>query len=110
MVVLEALKYRLHRGHRSNLNFYRDSNGREIDLFLSYGPDIFPIEIKSGMTINADYFKNLRSLAKENEFPWGAGLIYGGDTSQNRHDVAVHPVQDIHILLASKQENKTTAS
>jgi len=99
MVVMEALKYRLHRGHRSNLNFYRDSNGREIDLFLAYGADVFPIEIKSGMTINTDYFKNLRSLAKEYKFPLGTGLIYGGDTSQTRHDVAVHPPQTLHLLL-----------
>jgi len=39
LVVMEALKYRLHRGRRSNLHFYRDSNGNEVDLLLNYGPD-----------------------------------------------------------------------
>lgn len=34
MVIMEALKYRLHRGKRANLNFYRDSNGNEVDLLL----------------------------------------------------------------------------
>lgn len=102
MVVMEALKYRLHRGQRSNLHFYRDSNGKEVDLFLSYGPDIFPIEVKSGMTINKDYFKSLRSLATEFEFPLGAGVIYGGEMSQIRHDVVVQPIFDFHHLLASK--------
>ncbi len=104
MVVMEALKYRFHRGQRSNLNFYRDSNGKEIDLFLRYGPDIFPIEIKSGMTIANDYFKSIRLLSRDTDFPLGAGLIYGGKTSQLRHEVSVHPVHELHLLLASKEE------
>lgn len=62
MVVIEALKYRLHRGKRSNLHFYRDSNGNEVDLLLGLGPDLYPIEIKAGMTINRDYFKGAGTL------------------------------------------------
>jgi uncharacterized protein len=57
MIVLEALKCRLHRGKRSNRSFYRDSNGNEVDLLLGLGSDFFPIEIKAGMTINRNYFK-----------------------------------------------------
>lgn len=102
MVVMEALKYRLHHGRRSNVHFYRDSNGKEVDLFLLYGRDIFPIEVKSGMTINKDYFKNLRSLAKEFDFPFGSGLIYGGEISQVRHDTEVRSIFGMHLLLASR--------
>ena len=57
---MEALKYRLHRGRRSNLHFYRDSNGIEVDLLLNY--DI-------GYKLTTDYTENeikaLKELANE---------------------------------------------
>ena len=33
-VVMEALKYRYNLGRRSNLFFYRSSNGNELDLIM----------------------------------------------------------------------------
>jgi uncharacterized protein len=35
--IIDALKYRFHRGKRSNLSFYRDSNGNEVDLLVGLG-------------------------------------------------------------------------
>jgi len=49
MVVADTLKYRFNHGRKSNLYFYRDSKGNEVDLLMHNGPDIFPIEIKAGM-------------------------------------------------------------
>jgi len=104
MVVMEALKFRLHRGNRSNLHFFRDSNGNEVDLLISYGPDLFPVEIKSGMTVNKDYFKGLKAFGKVFELPLGAGLVYGGGESQQRLDTTVCPVEGLYGLLAKKAE------
>ncbi len=101
MVVMEVLKYRLHRGRASNLNFYRDSNGNEIDLLLNYGPDIFPIEVKSGMTLNRDYFKGLNKFAKIFQLPLGAALLYGGDEEQQRFEIRVCSAKKTHLLLAA---------
>ncbi len=101
LVVMEALKYRLHRGRSANLNFYRDSNGNEVDLLLSYGPDLFPIEIKSGMTLNRDYFKGLKNFARIFPLPFGAGLLYGGDEDQQRFEVSVRSAKKIHLLLTA---------
>ncbi|MBL0717350.1 MAG: ATP-binding protein [Desulfosarcina sp.] len=106
MVVMEAFKYRLHSGRRSNLHFYRDSNGNEVDLLLNYGPDLFPVEIKAGMTLNRDYFKGLRAFAKVFDLPIGAGLLYGGKERQQRQDILVRPAREIHLLLA-EMENKS---
>lgn len=100
LVVMEVLKYRLHRGCRSNLHFYRDSNGNEVDLLLNYGPDLFSVEIKAGMTLNRDYFKGLRVFAKVFDLPLGAGLLYGGDERQQRQDVVVRPAREFYLLLA----------
>ncbi|MFH7321138.1 ATP-binding protein [Desulfurivibrio sp. D14AmB] len=100
LVIMEALKFRLHRGKRSNLHFYRDSNGNEVDLLLSLGPDLYPVEIKAGMTINRDYFKGLDHFGKN--FPHGQGraLVYGGDEEQQRSTTSVSPAISFHRLLA----------
>jgi predicted AAA+ superfamily ATPase len=101
MVVIEALKYRFNRGKRSNLYFYRDSKGNEVDLILVYGADLFPIEIKAGMTITRDYFKGLKHFAKvfPDHSPKGGGLVYAGDQSQSRADVLVVPYTKLNKLF-----------
>ena len=100
LVIAEALKYRLHKGRQNNLHFYRDSKGNEVDLLMVNGSDLFPIEIKSGMTITRDYFKGLRHFSKlfKASIPQGSGLVYGGDDSQQRTDVAIFSVYDLPDL------------
>ena len=105
MVVMEALKYRLHRGRRTNLHFYRDSNGNEVDLLLGLGPDLYPIEIKAGMTINRDYFKGLNSFAGNFPLPHGRGLVYGGNETQQRSETSIYPANLFYNLLASLEKN-----
>jgi uncharacterized protein len=83
MVIMEALKFRLNRGLHNNLFFYRDSDGAEVDLVLEFSNGIYPIEIKSGLTVSSDYFKGLRHMSKlfanpPAELPNGGALIYGG--------------------------------
>lgn len=103
MVVIEVLKYRFNQGQRSNLYFYRDSKGNEIDLLLVYGTDIFPIEIKAGMTITRDYFKGLNHFAKvfPDHIPKGGGLVYAGDQSQSRTNVMVVSYSNLNTILSA---------
>ncbi|MFP4532199.1 MAG: ATP-binding protein [Desulfobacterales bacterium] len=93
MVIVEALKSRLHHGKRSNLYFYRDSKGNEVDLLFANGPEIFPIEIKAGMTITREYFKGLNHIARvfPDDIPRGMGLVYAGGQPQRRTGVSVVP-------------------
>ena len=100
MVVMEALKYRRHRGKRPNFYFYRDSNGREVDLVQQRGPDLYPIEIKAGQTINPDHFRGLKNFATVFPLPQGSALIYAGDHPQTRHNTAVRPYWALGELLA----------
>jgi predicted AAA+ superfamily ATPase len=110
LVVVEALKYRLNRGKRSNMTFYRDGKGNEVDLVLEIGPDVFPIEIKAGATIATDYFKGLRSFEKvvpplENRGTdkpsvlSGSGLVYGGGEKQKRGSTIIYPFYAIEEML-----------
>ncbi|MBI5558678.1 MAG: DUF4143 domain-containing protein [Deltaproteobacteria bacterium] len=101
---MEALKYRLHRSRRGNLHFYRDSNGNEVDLLLSHGPDLYPVEIKAGMTINRDYFRGLDYFSGIFPTLLGRGLVYGGDEAQQRTATAVCPATMFHALLAGLEK------
>ena len=80
LIVSEFLKRCWNDGMPSNLFFWRDSKGLEVDLLLEQGDSLTPIEIKSGATFAADLINNLRkwSLLAGNpeQISW---LIYGGD-------------------------------
>ena len=102
MVIMEGLKHRLHRGKRANLSFYRDSNGNEVDLLIGVGPDLYPVEIKAGMTINRDYFKGLNHFAGLFPLPHGRAVIYAGDQTQERTDgTSIYPATGFHELLSN---------
>lgn len=102
LVILEVLKHRYNRGLRSNLFFYRDSKGNEVDLLLEFGSDLFPVEIKAGSTVAPDFFKGLKSFALlgKNQ-PWKSALVYGGSETQQRSDGMVCPVMALHGMLDS---------
>ncbi|MBN1931376.1 MAG: ATP-binding protein [Desulfobacterales bacterium] len=101
LVISEALKFRFNQGKRSNLYFYRDSKGNEVDLLLVSGSDIFPIEIKAGMTITRNYFKGLNHFVKlfPDHIPKGSGIVYGGDKVQQRTDVSIVPFDHLNHLF-----------
>lgn len=82
-IVLEYLKARFNRGERSNLFFWRDSSGNEIDLLVQEGQSLHPVEIKSGQTIIDDFFKGFRFWEKLTGEPGGT-VVYGGDQIQQR--------------------------
>lgn len=79
LVVVEALKSRLHAGKIPNLHFFRDSNGREIDLLYPNGRDVIPIEIKSSMTFDRSFASNIRYFQKVAKSETPGWIIYAGD-------------------------------
>jgi len=80
LMVTEFLKQCWHDGRPSNLFFWRDSKGLEIDLVLEKGEILTPIEIKSGTTIAADFTDNLKKWTQLSGNPLQPSwLIYGGD-------------------------------
>ncbi len=83
MVVTELVKVRLNVGEEVNLSYWRDKTGREVDIIVDEGISLLPIEIKSGQTIQNDYFKNIEywnQLSGEEK----AVVLYGGDQTQHR--------------------------
>jgi len=98
-VVGELLKGRYNKSLPSNLFFWRDNTGNEVDVVVDQGLTLMPIEIKSGQTINADYFSSLRKwlswAGAEAGKPY---LIYGGDECQERREGEVVPWREVNGL------------
>ncbi len=94
-IISELLKNRFNQGKRSNLYFWRDSTGNEMDVVIDEGIHLNPIEIKSTTTISNVSFKNIRfwqALTGQQ----ASSLIYGGDETQIRKDeVTVRSWRDI---------------
>ena len=101
MVIIEALKYRYNRGRRNNLFFWRDAKGNEVDLLIENGPDVMPVEIKAGATINNDFFKGLRTFSSRLPSPAKtSALVYGGLEQQRRSDVSVWRATDVAEMMS----------
>lgn len=98
-VVGELLKGRYNKSLPSNLFFWRDNTGNEVDVLVDQGPTLFPIEIKSGQTISADYFTGLRKWQSWAGAEAGKSyLIYGGDENQTRKEAEVVPWRQLSGL------------
>ncbi|HCS21531.1 MAG TPA: AAA family ATPase [Bacteroidetes bacterium] len=100
LIVADLLKNRYNLGLPSNLYFWRDNVGHEVDIIQDQAGELTAIEIKSGRTITPEFFKGLNywnSLTQTK----GGMLIYGGDKIQKRSD-------GISILPWSKLAETTT--
>jgi uncharacterized protein len=85
-IVTELLKNRFNQGQRSNLYFWRESSGNEIDVLIDEGLQQIPIEIKSGQTINSDWLKGLKYWQTLTKHTGNSFVIYGGDEVQKRSE------------------------
>lgn len=82
-IVSEMVKKRTNSGKEINLFYWRDKTGREIDIIIDEGLSFLPVEIKSGKTVNQDYFKNLLYWMELSGSENGM-VLYAGDLDQNR--------------------------
>lgn len=89
-VISELIKNRLNQMANTNFFFWRDSNGNEIDLIADYSGKMMPIEIKSGKTLNRDFFSGLdRWTALAGDRAFAPALVYGGTENLLRKGVRV---------------------
>jgi len=91
-VVAEIAKAYLHHRRPAPLFFWRDRTGHEVDLLIEEGGSLFPVEIKSAQTPNAEMLEGLRWWSKIAGAAAGdATLVYAGREAFTRSDVAVRP-------------------
>jgi hypothetical protein len=97
-VISELLKRRYHQGLPSNLYFWRNNTGDEVDLVIEQGAQLLPVEIKSSQTFTGDFLAGLHKwtrLAGATALP--PVLVYGGDDNMIRQGVTVQSWRQIYI-------------
>jgi predicted AAA+ superfamily ATPase len=95
-IVSELIKNRYNQGKRSNLYYWRDNSGNEIDVIIDKDNMLLPVEIKSGKTITQDYFKGLKFWQKLTKNQGGL-ILYGGNVAQKRSfGIAVHSWRTVY--------------
>ena len=97
LVINELTKNGLNQGKRPAFYFWSDQSNHEIDLLIDQGLRLTAVEIKSGKTIQPDFFKGLRyfgELAPNTELT----LVYGGDSPQQRTGVRVLTMNELNEL------------
>lgn len=85
-IIADLAKQFYNAGERPSLYFWRDLNGRiEVDSLVDLNGKLTPIEIKSGESEIANYFKSLtnwQQIAGQTEQT--GYVIYGGEHTQKR--------------------------
>ena len=89
MVICEALKARLNHGKASNLYFFRDHNGTEVDLLYEQQRTLIPIEIKASRTYNTSLEGGLMKFKKSISVTGKGHLIYAGDLTPDKEALQV---------------------
>ena len=94
-VASEIWKTRAHRGLASDLSFYRDRRGTEVDLVLERGGRLTAIEVKSGGTVAPEFQKPLTAFTEQLEPAMRDQVerfvVYGGDREERRSETSVIP-------------------
>lgn len=98
LVINELLKVELNKGKRPQFYFWRDTSQHEIDILIQNGTALEAIELKSGKTIQPDYFKGLNYLKKIRPTT-NLHLVYGGDQYQKRTDYKIYGVEHLNKIL-----------
>ena len=95
LIVGEFLKARYNAGFPSNLFFWRDNVGLEVDLLREEPDGLHPIEIKSASTITDDLQKGLRKwLAVAGDAARLPRLVHAGPDSYVRDGIDMRRWQD----------------
>ena len=80
LVINEFVKEAYHNGEDTNISFWRDSTGNEVDLLRTIEGKQYAYEIKSGATYSSDFFKGISWWAKlSGATPEQCFAIYNGD-------------------------------
>jgi predicted AAA+ superfamily ATPase len=80
----------------SNLYFWRNNTGDEVDVVIEQGEQLMPMEIKSGQTFNADFLTGINKWMKiAGDAALTPQLVYGGNENMTRNGVEVRSWKQI---------------
>ena len=100
-VISELLKQRYNQGLLSDLYFWRNNTGDEVDVLIEQGEMLQPVEIKSGQTFHADFLSGLNKWTRyAGDAALPAQLVYGGDDDMRRDGATVHSWRNLQGLFS----------
>lgn len=99
MIVIEAMKARLNQGKEPQLYFWQDSHHNEIDLLYEKQRKLVPIEIKSAMTWNKEFIKNIHKFQKATTEALPGHVIYAGDLTPKTEHYSADPFRDTAAIF-----------
>ena len=99
LIITELIKARYNNGLPNNCYYWRDKTGNEVDCIIDKAGSLTAVEIKSGKTINSDYFSNLNFWKTLSENKNKSYLVYGGSDEQKVKDNIVLPWRNSHSLV-----------
>ncbi len=99
-VVSEVYKTLAHGGFQPRLFHYREARGPEIDLVIESGQMLSAVEVKSGATIQPEFFKNLKYFSSRLKDAARNFVVYGGETSRKGYEAKVLSWRDIPQVLS----------
>ena len=81
-VLTETLKHRLNQGLTTDLYFWRDNHGVEVDLLYPHQGLLHPVEVKSGTTFATDWLRGCDMFRRYAGKRSASGVVvYGGNDS-----------------------------
>ncbi len=99
LIVLEAVKSRYNQGLKSNLYFFRDSQGNEIDLLHKTGGELAAVEIKSSSTWNESFKQALLHFSKVIHPLAKSYIIYSGENRVFSDGVTAVNYKDVSAVI-----------
>jgi predicted AAA+ superfamily ATPase len=104
LILSELVKTRLNRGEQATFHFWRDSNGNEVDVIADVGTRLMPIEIKSGQTLNRDFFTGLeRWMDLAGGQAISPALVYGGIDRHIRRGINIYGWNAVSQVLETQK-------
>lgn len=79
MVVMDLVKNRCNFGLRQDFYYIRDNSGIEVDLVIEQNRKLHLVEIKSAMTPDDSFGKNMAKIRKCTDDVASANVIYSGE-------------------------------
>ena len=96
LIISEFFKERYNKGKPSNLFFWRDHIGNEVDLLIEQGNTLTPIEIKSSQTLHSSLMDGLKKYTKISlQNAQSSHLIYGGKRSTTLDRYNAHSWEEL---------------
>lgn len=97
-IVSELAKLQYNQAEQPNLYFWRDQHGHEVDILVDNGTSLTTIEVKSGLTFQDKWLRNLDWFEKHTKQK-DKKLVYGGDKNFEYNGASVVSWKELYLCL-----------